>query len=243
MLLLTVPTTVLNIAVDFATEFIACLLPSLLFVVMRFLFRLIERAVPVFSGVSSSLLLHDILTSRCTRKMTYLKMYPEMMTFPWTAAPPVSALIRQTYSLSFPQDIGVDASTPVAFFIYCFTKAIAALFRTRKSGRNAATQDISPENLSPLDPVYIWSVWDRVAAVFIGYSLLTIIGMLYHRGAMKRDLAVNGRVVERITVELLAQAGGVMKVVLIVGIEMLAFPLYCGLLLGESISCNRLCSG
>lgn len=240
---------------------------------MRFLFRPIERAVPVFSGVSSSLFLSDILKrlaldgqDRITQKMANLKlMYTDLRTFPSTGAPPVSALTRQgwlkaslgvnwtmeklgfgtnqTYSLSFPQDKGVDASMPAAFFNSSFTKAITALFRTPQNTTNATTQDISPENLSSLDPVYIWSVWDRVTAVFIGYSLFTIIGMLYLQNARKRDLAVNGRVVEKIAVELLAQAGGVMKVVLIIGIEMLAFPLYCGLLLGESTSCNSLYSG
>jgi len=240
---------------------------------MRFLFRPIERVVPVFSGVSSSLFLSDILKrlaldgqDRITQKMANLKsIYVDLRTFPSTGAPPVSALTRQgwlkaslgvnwameklgfgtnqTYSLSFPQDKGVD-STPVALFNSSLTKAIAALFRTPQNATNATTtQDISPENLSSLDPVYIWNVWDRVTAVFIGYSLFTIVGMLYLQSARKRDLAVNGRTLEKIAVELLSQAGGVMKVVLIIGIEMLAFPLYCGLLLGESTaSCNPFCS-
>jgi len=239
---------------------------------MRFLFRPIERVVPVFSGVSSSLFLSDILKrlaldgqDRITQKMANLKsICMDLRTFPSTGAPPVSALTRQgwlkaslgvnwaieklgfgtnqTYSLSFPRDKGVDVSTPVALFNSNFTKAIAALFRSQQNATNATTQDISPENLSSLDPVYVWSVWDRVTAVFIGYSLFTIVGMLYLRSARKRDLALNGRVLEKIAVELLSQAGGVMKVVLIIGIEMLAFPLYCGLLLGESTSCNSFCS-
>ena len=145
---------------------------------------------------------------------------------------------NQTYSLPFPREKGVDVSTPVARPNSSFTKAITAHFQTPQNATNATNHDISRENLSSIDPAYIWSVWDRVTAVFVGYSLFTIIGMLYLRSARKRELAVNGRLAENIAAELLAQAGGVMKVVPIIGIEMLAFPLHCGVLLGQSTSCN-----
>ncbi|PWW77423.1 hypothetical protein C7212DRAFT_356877 [Tuber magnatum] len=262
--LIKVPATVFSFVAEFAFEFSTCLLFSLLLVVeqvMRFLFRPIERAVPVFSGVSSSLFLSDILKrlaldgqGRVTQKMANLRsIYMDLRAFPSTGAPPVSALTRQgwlraslgvswtieklgfgtnrTYSLSFLQDGGAKNSTPVAFFNSSFAQAIASLFRTPQNATDTTAQGISPESLPPLDPVNIWNVWDRVTAVFIGYALFTVVGMLYVQNARKRDLAVNGRVLEKIAVELLSQAGGVMKVVLIIGIEMLVFPLYCGLLL------------
>ncbi|KAG0137031.1 hypothetical protein HOY82DRAFT_399163 [Tuber indicum] len=262
--LIKVPTTVVSFVAEFAVEFSTCLVFSLLLVVeqiMRFLFRPIERVVPVFSGVSSCLFLSDILRrlaldgqGRVTQKMANLKsIYIDLRTFPSTGAPPVSALTRQgwlraslgvswaieklgfgtnrTYPLSFLQDSGANNSTPVALFSSGFSKVIAALFQTPQNTTNTTAQDTSLDSLPPLHPVYIWSVWDRVTAIFIGYALFTIVGMLYLQNARKRDLALNGRVVEKIAVELLSQAGGVMKVVLIIGIEMLVFPLYCGLLL------------
>ncbi|RPB02050.1 hypothetical protein L873DRAFT_1674372 [Choiromyces venosus 120613-1] len=259
-----VPTTVVSFVAEFAVESSTCLLFSLLLIVeefVRFLFRPIERVVPMFSGASSSLFLSDILKrlaldgkDRVTQKMVNLEsIYMDLRTFPSAGAPPVSALTRQgwvkaslgvtwaieklgfgtnqTYSLSFLQDKGVNISTPIAFFNSSFTKVIAALSRTPQNTTNATAQVASLGGLPSLDPVYIWTVWDRVTAVFLGYTLFTILGMLYLQNARKKNLAVNGRVLEKIAVELLSQAGGVMKVVLIIGIEMLAFPLYCGLLL------------
>ena len=78
-----------------------------------------------------------------------------------------------------------------------------------------------------------WTAADRVMAVVAGYVLFTICGAWYlskHRsqpGSYRRQL-------EKTSIELLQQAGGVMKVILIIGIEMFVFPLYCGLLLGKA---------
>lgn len=77
-----------------------------------------------------------------------------------------------------------------------------------------------------------WTAADRVLAVIAGYVLFTIVGAWYlakHKsqpGSYRRHL-------EKTSIELLQQAGGVMKVILIIGIEMFVFPLYCGLLLGK----------
>jgi Protein involved in mRNA turnover and stability len=49
----------------------------------------------------------------------------------------------------------------------------------------------------------------------------------------RADLVVpsRGQRIEGLLAEVLIQAGGVMKVILIIGIEMIVFPLYCGSLL------------
>ncbi|KAF8455309.1 hypothetical protein BGX38DRAFT_1267228 [Terfezia claveryi] len=79
-----------------------------------------------------------------------------------------------------------------------------------------------------------WTAADRVVAVIAGYVLFTIVGAWYlakHRsqpGSYRRHL-------EKTSIELLQQAGGVMKVILIIGIEMFVFPLYCGLLLDVAL--------
>lgn len=89
---------------------------------------------------------------------------------------------------------------------------------------SGTTQYLEPE-------VVVWSYGDRAWAVLTGYATLSFMAGLYlHRGhpfstnQSWQDLEVS-------IMELLKQASGVMKVILIIGIEMLVFPFYCGLLL------------
>lgn len=84
----------------------------------------------------------------------------------------------------------------------------------------------------PLDyGLAVWDTKDRVIAIVMGYALATIVGLTYLRVTglfvgVNREQRVGGFVAET-----LGQAGGVMKVILIIGIEMILFPLYCGSLL------------
>ncbi|TQS37799.1 hypothetical protein Golomagni_01716 [Golovinomyces magnicellulatus] len=81
----------------------------------------------------------------------------------------------------------------------------------------------------------VWNSTDRFFAVITGYIVLCTLGTIYVR---KRSQYISGRaghVMERVIIELLSQAGGVTKVILIISIEMLLFPLYCGLLLDFSL--------
>lgn len=73
-----------------------------------------------------------------------------------------------------------------------------------------------------------WSTRDRVFAILIGYFAFYAIGAMYveMRRATRSTAAVRDE-----ALEILTQAGGVLKVILIISIEMIAFPLYCGLLL------------
>ena len=75
-----------------------------------------------------------------------------------------------------------------------------------------------------------WSALDRIGVVLLGYAFFTFVGMVYVR---RRRSETPGNV-EKLLDEFLQQCGGVMKVVLIIGIEMFVFPLYCGVLLGNS---------
>ncbi|KAF3906371.1 hypothetical protein ABW20_dc0104406 [Dactylellina cionopaga] len=77
-----------------------------------------------------------------------------------------------------------------------------------------------------------WTPLDRIITVIAGYVFISIVGAFYLQH--KKNLAKKGihpRGVDRKLVEGLGQAGSVMKVVLIIGIEMFVFPLYCGFLL------------
>ncbi|KAF2184082.1 hypothetical protein K469DRAFT_709981 [Zopfia rhizophila CBS 207.26] len=76
-----------------------------------------------------------------------------------------------------------------------------------------------------------WSTTDRLIAIFAGYSFFAVVGAVYLKRAAPITTSQQGRRVEAIIADILQQAGGVLKVILIISIEMLAFPLYCGLLL------------
>ena len=76
-----------------------------------------------------------------------------------------------------------------------------------------------------------WGAQDRSWAILLGYASLTFLAALYlSRGAMFTT-GQAGQEWEASIIDALNQASGVMKVILIISIEMLVFPLYCGLLL------------
>jgi len=76
-----------------------------------------------------------------------------------------------------------------------------------------------------------WSATDRLVAILTGYAFFAFAGALYLRRGAPITSSQHGRKVEGALTEMLQQAGGVLKVILIISIEMLVFPLYCGLLL------------
>jgi E3 ubiquitin-protein ligase MARCH6 len=91
--------------------------------------------------------------------------------------------------------------------------------------------DMPPRAL-PVDPALsYWGGWDRFWAILTGYIALTLLGAMYLRKGSPFSTGQVGREWEAIIIDVLNQAGGVMKVILIISIEMLVFPLYCGLLL------------
>ncbi|KAL5339796.1 hypothetical protein BJX70DRAFT_363209 [Aspergillus crustosus] len=77
----------------------------------------------------------------------------------------------------------------------------------------------------------VWDTRDRSIAILLGYVLASSLGLGYLRVARFFSGADRGQRVEGMVAEGLHQAGGVMKVILIIGIEMIIFPLYCGALL------------
>lgn len=88
------------------------------------------------------------------------------------------------------------------------------------------------ERATPLDlELSVWDGWARFWAIFSGYTALCVLGALYVRKGSPFSTSQVGRDWEATLLDLLNQAGGVMKVILIISIEMLVFPLYCGLLL------------
>ncbi|KAH8805528.1 hypothetical protein F5884DRAFT_860135 [Xylogone sp. PMI_703] len=95
--------------------------------------------------------------------------------------------------------------------------------------------EVTPRSI-PLDPqLSIWDGVDRFWATLIGYVTLTTLGALYIHKGSPFSTSQAGREWEATLLDVLNQAGGVMKVILIISIEMLVFPLYCGLLLDAAL--------
>jgi E3 ubiquitin-protein ligase MARCH6 len=88
----------------------------------------------------------------------------------------------------------------------------------------------------PLDYTLIrWGTRDKVLAIILGYTFLSVVGYLYLKISRLVFGLKSGEKVEGMVADALNQAGGVMKVILIIGIEMIAFPLYCGMLLDVAL--------
>ncbi|CBF70108.1 hypothetical protein AN6136.2 [Aspergillus nidulans FGSC A4] len=81
----------------------------------------------------------------------------------------------------------------------------------------------------------VWDTKDRTIAILMGYLLASTVGLGYLKVARFISGADQGQRVEGMVAEGLHQAGGVMKVILIIGIEMIVFPLYCGALLDVAL--------
>ncbi|MCJ1388243.1 hypothetical protein MMC18_001088 [Xylographa bjoerkii] len=93
-----------------------------------------------------------------------------------------------------------------------------------------------PQRTQPLDySLASWNTRDRIVAIFLGYVSFSIAGALYLR-IRAVFLDKHDREQPQGTfADVLNQAAGVMKVILIIGIEMIVFPLYCGLLLDGAL--------
>ena len=93
-----------------------------------------------------------------------------------------------------------------------------------------------PRRTTPIDyNLAQWSIKDRVFAILLGYIFFSFAGAAYLRiRSALRDEQESERS-DGLLVDVLHQAGGVMKVILIITIEMIIFPLYCGMLLDVAL--------
>ncbi|KAI0444944.1 hypothetical protein F4803DRAFT_509623 [Xylaria telfairii] len=89
-----------------------------------------------------------------------------------------------------------------------------------------------PVPSQPLNPALAyWDAQDRSWAILLGYATLTLVAALYLGRGTMFSTGQAAQEWEASVIDALNQASGVMKVILIISIEMLVFPLYCGLLL------------
>ncbi|OAP62066.1 hypothetical protein AYL99_04269 [Fonsecaea erecta] len=80
-----------------------------------------------------------------------------------------------------------------------------------------------------------WGTEDRILTILLGYAFFAIAGVVFLEIAHLVLGLKDGERVDGYFADSLRQAGGVMKVIVIIGIEMLVFPLYCGLLLDMAL--------
>ncbi|KAI5465399.1 hypothetical protein BGZ63DRAFT_347606 [Mariannaea sp. PMI_226] len=80
-----------------------------------------------------------------------------------------------------------------------------------------------------------WSGLDRFWAIIAGYLTLFFLGAMYLKRGSPFSRGNIMQAWEAGVIDTLHQASGIMKVIMIISIEMLVFPLYCGLLLDGAL--------
>ncbi|KAI9672640.1 MAG: hypothetical protein M1831_000075 [Alyxoria varia] len=76
-----------------------------------------------------------------------------------------------------------------------------------------------------------WTTPDRVIAILLGFTFFGSLCAIYYTYFAPLATSRQGHKIEGVVMDVLQQTGGILKVVLIISIEMLVFPLYCGILL------------
>ncbi|KAI9792147.1 MAG: hypothetical protein M1816_002687 [Peltula sp. TS41687] len=114
------------------------------------------------------------------------------------------------------------------------SKSISALILSIGKLRASSLNIEIPKQTSMLDPgpaSIRWTAMDRLITILAGYAMFSVLGAAYVRRGTPFSTSEQGRKLEGIIHSGLVQAGGILKVVIIISIEMIVFPLYCGVLL------------
>jgi hypothetical protein len=92
--------------------------------------------------------------------------------------------------------------------------------------------DIGPGDKIPVNlELAYWSASDITWAILAGYLTLLILSTIYVNSGIRLTRGTLLEDWEQGLVDTLHQASGILKVITVISIEMLVFPLYCGLLL------------
>ena len=111
-----------------------------------------------------------------------------------------------------------------------YTTTLVTALRALSSTSGILTITTRPS--LPLDPSLLhWTPSARISATLTGYLALAALATLYVHLDTPLTRSASHQRTEKALRDSLRQAGGVLKVVLIISIEMLLFPLYCGVLL------------
>ncbi|CAO2652103.1 Nn.00g003860.m01.CDS01 [Neocucurbitaria sp. VM-36] len=115
--------------------------------------------------------------------------------------------------------------------VYNRSSALLAWLWTSKSYKITFDINLGQNTTAAYTAMERWTASDRMIAIMAGYGFFAVAGAVYLKRGSPFSTSQQGQKIERIVADILQQAGGVLKVILIISIEMLAFPLYCGLLL------------
>lgn len=115
--------------------------------------------------------------------------------------------------------------------IYVQSASLFSWLWASKSYKVTLNLDLGNSTTEAYTAMEYWTATDRLIAILAGYGFFALAGAVYLKRGAPFSTTPQGQRIERIISDVLQQAGGVLKVILIISIEMLAFPLYCGLLL------------
>ncbi|KAL5118725.1 hypothetical protein ACEQ8H_003402 [Pleosporales sp. CAS-2024a] len=116
-------------------------------------------------------------------------------------------------------------------WLWGYLGGLASWLWASKSYKITLDLDLGHNVTPDYTAVELWTANDRMIAILAGYAFFAIAGAIYLKHGSPFSTSQHGQKIERVLSDILQQAGGVLKVILIISIEMLAFPLYCGLLL------------
>ena len=197
--------------------------------------KLFESDIPFFSIIA-----HESLRNIKTQATEIWKFMMDNLT--------LAIQSRSTEEVSFVKSFYILGRTgfgikPVGKAIgyaasYCIGTAREStkLARTLVETRALHVSLDIPKRTAPLDyALAYWNTSDRITAILLGYGLFAVIGALYLQARRLLRGSKRGDKVEGTLADVLYQAGGVLKVILIISIEMIIFPLYCGLLLDVAL--------
>ncbi|KAL7920168.1 hypothetical protein ACQKWADRAFT_299130 [Trichoderma austrokoningii] len=149
----------------------------------------------------------------------------------------VSVFSIMSSSLTTANAVGFDKIMTTTMTLLNSASETAVKFSSLLTKPSSWVIDLSlAEEWPLLDPqLTYWSSLDRFWAILAGYTTMFVIGALYLKkgSPFSRNAIVHAW--ETGVIESLQQASGIMKVILIISIEMLVFPLYCGLLLDAAL--------
>jgi E3 ubiquitin-protein ligase MARCH6 len=141
-----------------------------------------------------------------------------------SADSPIKFLWRAVIGLPYVLSAG-------SMWLYTQCNAFLSWIWTSKSYKITLDVDLGHNITAANTSLERWTASDRLIAIFAGYAFFAVAGAVYLKRGSPFTTSQQGQRIERIISDILQQAGGVLKVILIISIEMLAFPLYCGLLL------------
>ncbi|KAL7943337.1 hypothetical protein V8C42DRAFT_328794 [Trichoderma barbatum] len=140
-------------------------------------------------------------------------------------------------SLGTAHEVGLDKILSTAMTMLGSTSETAAKLSSQLIKPSSWVIDLSlAEEWPAVDPQLAhWSSLDRFWAILAGYATVFLIGALYLKKGSPFSRGTTMHAWEAGVIDFLQQASGIIKVILIISIEMLVFPLYCGLLLDAAL--------